>query len=544
MYSTQPTDLVRFCEQAFNRTERLNARDMWQKITDLVLPNSYTNFSTASLNTSRGHKTTQNLFEPTAIQANYDLAAAINSTMTSPTTTWSKMRHKDDNLNEDPIVTKFLSDANSTIHKYFADSNLYQQLHKGYQSLTALGNMALLHDMRRDKEGRFNGFQFTAIHLSQLAWSENQEGIVDTVYRKFPMTARQVMERWPDTVPEDLAKIAEKEPLRELSVMHCIKPRDPKQVRESAVGVPGKYKEFASIYVLMESNHILEEDGYDELPIYVIRWSTAPGEEYGRGPGHIAYPDVMSLNLLRYHHHQATALAINPPLLAIAGGLMSNQLDLRPGGITFLRRLDALQPMQSAARIDVAQLEEQSLKDSVNKIFMLDKLMLPPRTETGEMTAYEISQRVEQMQRVLGPTLTRLNNELLNPLVTRSFKMLYREGYLPEIPEALRQNDLDVDVLFVNQLARAQNTEVIMITQRFLQDVALMAQMDPSVLDIVNLDKTAQMAGRTYGVDEEILRSDDEIQQIRRAREEQQQAMMQAELNLKNADAQSKTGGA
>ncbi len=42
-------------------------------------------------------------------------------------------------------------------------------------------------------------------------------------------------------------------------------------------------------------------------------------------------------------------------------------------------------------------MEEERLQNSIKSAFYIDKLMLPPRTETGEMTAYEIQERLTDL---------------------------------------------------------------------------------------------------------------------------------------------------
>ena len=56
--------------------------------------------------------------------------------------------------------------------------------------------MSLLHEEKAmDDAGQFRGFNFKAFHLAEVAFSENIMGRVDVLYRKFKMTARQVVSR-------------------------------------------------------------------------------------------------------------------------------------------------------------------------------------------------------------------------------------------------------------------------------------------------------------------------------------------------------------
>ena len=91
-------------------------------------------------------------------------------------------------------------------------------------------------------------------------------------------------------------------------------------------------------------------------------------------------------------------------------------------------------------------------------------------------------------------------------------------------------------------LARSQkevqaNTDMEAITQ-----VCQLAQVDPSVLDRINLDNAIKIIFDKKGVSPSLLRSDEEVQQIQQQRAQQQQQMAQQEQAQQGVDALSKLG--
>ena len=190
--------------------------------------------------------------------------------------------------------------------------------------------------------------------------------------------------------------------------------------------------------------------------------------------------------------------------------------------------------------MDVLKFSTEDLQSSIRSIFFLDKLLLPPRTETGEMTAFEVNQRIEQMNRVLGPVLSRVNHELLNPLVVRAFKLMLRSGTLPEIPELLKERGIDIEIVFVNQLARAQQIQDVTTIQQWLQFVGGLAQMKPEAIDLISVDGAIKHVAKIMGVPEVAVENDDVVQQIRQQRAEQQQQAQALESATKVADSASK----
>jgi hypothetical protein len=70
------------------------------------------------------------------------------------------------------------------------------------------------------------------------------------------------------------------------------------------------------------------------------------------------------------------------------------------------------------------------------------------------------------------------------------------------------------------------------------------AKQDPSVWDKIDTDKAIDKAAGYLGVDPEIIRGDDEVEQIRTARAQQMQAQAQAEAAAQAAETANKLAGA
>ena len=546
--SDRAQQISKHANKLFASDERVNTDRTWQLISEFMLPSQAGNFSEE---TTPGRRNMNRVFDSTAIQANHDLAASIHSVLTNPAIEWSKIRFKDEQLNNNGEAIAWLEKVNKSIHDSFSESNFNNEIAKNYKLFTSLGSMAFLQEEEdHDDGGRFKGFRFKAVHLSEIAWAENEKGIVDLVYRRFKLTAKQAVERWGDKLGEDVLKALETDPNKKFTFIHMIGPRDPKKVKLNSVGLASpKARPFESIYVQLSNGQsrnsadpqILEEGGYYEFPLHVVRWETMPGEVYGRGPGHTALPDVRTLNKVKELGLQAINKAINPPMIANQRSVLGS-LDLRPGRISIVRDVDGLKEMPPQARFDVTNFAVEDLKNSVKSIFFLDKLLLPPRPEVKtEMTAFEIAQRVEQMQKVLGPTLGRLNFELLQPLILRAFKMMLRGGALPPMPVILQELGIDVEIVFVNTLARSQKMEEVTSIQALVQDVAFLMQLRPEAGDLLDVDSIIRLTSKIRGVPESAIADQEVVDQTREARAQAQQAQAALEAGVQAADISAKT---
>jgi hypothetical protein len=534
--------MVRRVDQLFNSTERSNAETIWDLITEYMLPNQHGAFLGQD---SKGAKRTQRVFDSTAIQANHDLASYIHSTLTSPATKWARLKYSNEELNDDPESVKWLESANEKFHEALNSSNFGNEISRGYKMLPSLGSMILMHEERdMDAAGGFSGFNFRAWHLAEVAWSENIFGRVDTVYRRFKMTAKQAHQRWGNNLPEKILTDLKEDAEKEHDFIHCIFPRADKDIKlnELGLGAP-ENRPYASVYISKCGPSIIEVGGYYEMPVHVTRWDTMPGEVYGRGPGHIGLPDVRTLNKAKELGLQAIARSISPPIIAEQRAVLSS-LDLRPNAVSVVKDINGFREFVSNARFDVTQFAVEDLKNSIRSIFFLDKLFLPDRRETGEMTAFEVATRTQQLQQVIGPTLGRLHTELLDPIVKRGFNIMLRTGAFGPLPPALQELGGSIDVEYVNTLARAQKIEDVTAISQWIQELGLLAQIKPEVVDNIDEDEIARIIAKRRGVPEAAVLDQGSVNQIREQRQQQQQQALALEAGVKAADMAAKASQA
>jgi hypothetical protein len=238
----------------------------------------------------------------------------------------------------------------------------------------------------------------------------------------------------------------------------------------------------------------------------------------------------------------AIARGVAPPMFSERRNILSS-LQLKPNGLTIVQNIDKIREVPSNMRSDLYQFTKEDYKASIRQAFFLDKLLLPPREEVGEMTAFEIARRIEQTQRVVGPTFGRLNQETLQPLSLRSFKMMLRGGAFLPLPAAIKQRGLDVDVTFVNALARGQRIEEVTAIQQWSQMLAQLAELEQfqtDATDLIDIDQAGETSGLILGVPEDVIKDRKIRDTDRKERKDLQKQQLEAQINQTNADAQSK----
>ena len=135
----------------------------------------------------------------------------------------------------------------------------------------------------------------------------------------------------------------------------------------------------------------------------------------------------------------------------------------------------------------------------------------------SHMTATEVAERHQEKMLVLGPVLERLKNELLDPLIERTFAIMIRRGVLPFPPENMQGQD--VKIHYVSMIAQAQKQSGMAAIEQGIAFTAQLAQANPQVLDRVNFDAALEEGLDLLGVPAVMLRSPAETSQLRAQRQ-------------------------
>ena len=200
-----------------------------------------------------------------------------------------------------------------------------------------------------------------------------------------------------------------------------------------------------------------------------------------------------------------------------------------PGGLNFYRSgtRDRIEPLITAQATPLGLDIENQRREAIRQAFYVDQLLL---RESPNMTATEVISRNEEKMRLLGPVLGRLQRELLQPLIQRSFNLLKEQKVFAPAPEFLRENAIGIE--YVSPMAKAQRQGQIDSTMRMFEILTPLAQLDPNIFDFVDMDGLVKFVAKTVGTPAAVLRGEAEVQQLREQRavvQQQQQELAQAQ---------------
>ena len=505
-------------------SDRATWEDHWQDILDYVMPRK----ADISFVRAKGTKRTEVLYDSTAITANNLLAASLQGTLTSPSLPWFHLKLRDKELNENRDVQLWLEDSARRMYDTFNESNFNTEVHELYLDLCSVGTGSMFVE-----EGN-NGFEtegihFNTLHIAEYFIQENINGQVDTLYRKYKLTARQAIEEFgEDNLGEKILEASKNKPDKMFNFIHAVEPTKDyeRALRKANTKLP-----FHSCHVCVEDKMVVRTGGYNEFPYLVPRWAKATGEIFGRSPSYNALPDIKTLNKAVEIGLKAWAKAIDPPLLVQDDGVIG-RVRMTPAGITVVRNDGAIKPLQIGSNWQITDMKETQLRTAIRQAYYSDQLQLQ---EGPQMTATEVQVRYELMQRLLGPTLGRFQSEFLNPLIERTFGIMLRAGALMPEPDIIKGQQIDVE--YVGPLARSQRMEESVAIERLYGLAMNVVQVDPTIMDNINHDEAIRLRATLLGVPKTILRGRDEVEELREQRAEQQQAMAQAQEQQAAGDA-------
>lgn len=506
------------------QTSRSHWESHWQELGDYVCPRK------ADITKKRtgGDKRTELIFDGTAIHAAELMSASLHGMLTNAATPWFDLRYENDELNGDDEAKEWLEAATDVMYQHLARSNFQEQIHELYSDLVTFGTGVIF--IENDDN---DGFRFSTRHIAECYVSENEQGRVDTVFRKYKTTARAAVRQFGEAkVTQRIAKLNMDDPYAEIELLHIVMPREDRDRRKrNAVNKP-----FASIYLDPAEKMIIGESGYDEFPYCVPRFLKASFEiGYGRSPAMTALPDTKMVNKMSEVVIRASQLQIHPPLMVPDDGFM---LPVRttPGGLNFYRSgtRDRIEPLNIGANNPLGETQLEQRRQAIRAAFYVDQLILG----TGpQMTATEVVQRTEEKMRLLGPVLGRLQAELLQPLIGRCFAILSRQKAFAAAPPMLREGNIDIE--YVSPLAKAQRTGDIQGILQMIEFLMPLMQLDQGVADYLDMDGLAKHIIKVTGTPAAVVRGEGEVAGIR----ENRAAAMQAEQELMAAQQMATAAG-
>lgn len=519
------------------RSERASFWAHWQEITTYLLPYNGRYFTQ---DRNKGHRRYNNIYDSTGTRSLRVLGAGLMAGATSPARPWFRLQTPDHALNRYQPVRIWLDDCARIMQTVFQRSNTYRVLHTMYEELGAFGTASsiILPDYNRV-------IHHYPVTVGEFCIATDYQGQVTTFYREFEKTVAELVREFGyDNCSKAVQTQWDRGNLDNwVTLIHSIEPRsdrDPKMRDALNMAWRSCYFESGA-----DPEKYLRESGFEDFPVLVPRWSTAGGDIYGHSPGMEALGAIKQLQHQQLRKAQCIDYQTKPPL-QVPVSMKNRDVDTLPGGINYV---DVSGPNMGIRSAFEVQLNLQHLlpdmeetRDRIKSSFYADLFLMLATQPISRMTATEIVERHEEKLLMIGPVIERLHNELLEPLIDRTFQYLVKANAIPPAPPELQGMELSIE--FVSILAQAQRAIGVNSVDRFVGNLGVIAQMKPDVLDKLDADQWVDAYADMLGVDPRIIIGGREVAMIREARNQAQQAEAQLAAQAQQAETAQKLSAA
>ncbi len=461
-----------------------------------------------------GDKRNERIFDATAPLALPKFAAAVISMAFPATQTYHRLEAQHPGVSQNTDVKRYLEKVNDLLFRvrYGPHSNFQSQSGEVILDIGAFGTGILFVD---DVPGI--GIRYKSFALAECWIASDAHGRVDTLIHKFEWTAHEAVTEWGyEACPKEVQEAFQQQWQTKFWFMHCVQPnKDRIMGRRDYKGM-----EYESTYLCVNTRQIVSEGGYRVFPFCVPRFETAPREVYGRSPAMAVLPDIKMLNEMAKTHIRAAQQVVAPPIM-LTDDASLQAFSMRTNALNYGYVDDNGRPMaipfESKARVDIGLDMMNQRREVINDAFFVTLFRI--LVQEPQITATEAMLRAQEKGQLLAPTMGRIQAELLGPLVEREIDILAHSLVLEEecgpMPQALLSTGGQFKIEYQSPLNQAQRASVGVAIMQSVQSLAPLAQIDPSVMQRIDLDQAARMLCEINGVPESIIRSDEELVKLK-----------------------------
>ena len=490
------------------KAKRTNFVDVFEECYEYALPQRESFYYEVS-----GQRRDDKIFDETAVVGVQEFASRLQSGLVPNFARWADLTAGSETPKEQrESVNNDLEEVTEYVFEILQNSNFAQEVHESFMDL-AVGTGVLV----CEEGDAINPIRFSAIPLPHVILDTGPDDRIDHVFRE----RKQIrFDQLPMLYPKgnfnpELQALINNKSDQTTTVLEIVC-RNYTKINEEA---------FLHYAICLTTKSVLmqrEMSGVGSNPFICFRWSKCAGEVYGRGPLFNALSAIKTTNLTVEMILENAQMAISGIYQMEDDGVINpDTINLVPGTIIPKAMGSAgLQPIQAAGSFDVAQLVLGDMRNNIKRALYNDMLGDPNRTPAS---ATEIAERMADLSRRIGSAFGRLQVELVPPVLQRVVYILKKQGRL-EVPTI---NGREVKIRSVSPLAQAQANQDITAVSRFLE-LANGAFGPEAINVLINTEETAAYLAKKFGIPDNLVRDEQEREQILALMQQMQQSQAQA----------------
>lgn len=471
------------------------------------------------------------IYSSVATEAWSNLTASLHGGLTNISSKWAKLKilgkFKDKRTAEwfDESSNTVLEVLNSPCYGFPAANFISMQMQ------TALGTscMFIEDSLESDFPIRCIDIPIFEVYIDVDAYGE-----VDTVARKFTLTARQAFQKWGDLVSSNIRSAVDQDPGKRFEFIHVI---EPTPMTNAGFGYKGTY-------LSLQDSTVIERKGYFENPYIVGIFDRIPGEVYGIGRAHHVMPEINMVNQIEKSGLVTMQLQAMSPMLAAGDLVLPEDFQISPGivipdSIDDTTGQDKLRRLEAGGPINTLLISIERAEERIRRAFFYDKLL---SADSPQKTATEALQIRDERLRNISPYVQR-TQMYLDLVFNRVANILLRKGMLSPLPPELSSKGLKRGSTYkIQYLSPMANLAKLEEAQSVAKAIALTGGLvgaKPDMLDWIDSDELMQYCMDSAGLPAKLMADLQDVLKIRSDR--QKQAQVQQAMQLAQASSQLQT---
>ncbi len=480
-------------------------------------------------------------------------ADGMQGHLVSQSLRWFKGIVDDSFLGRVDEVQQYLQRYDEAMYGEYNRSNFYSILGEWFRDAGSIGTATLFTE---EDIGRGVAVHIP-IHPREIFVAEDRYGNVDTVFRKFFLTAKQAVEKFgTERLHPSIIKDSEGKPEARHEFIHATFPNTDRMFG-SLLAI---HKPIASVYMQktkkedIEDGEIVRRSGFDTNPYAVWRFRKNSDEPYGYSPATDVMVSIKKANQFSKTLMKAAQMASGEGPYNVPEHMRGN-VRINPGGFNYFPKGgDVMGAVNTNMNYPIAIDREEKVKNIIEDAYRVEFFLILARAER-EMTATEIVERANEKSVLLGPQTDRLITEGLRKVFDIVSDIADKGGRLPEPPQILvdaveeakaeGRVPVSINIRFIGPLAVAQRRQIELQPLKVgLNELGQASVLFPKVLDRVDPDRLSDRILDVSNFPQGVMRTDAELNDFRE-QQAAELAQQQAQQQLAGmADAYPKITGA
>jgi hypothetical protein len=462
------------------------------------------------------------LYDSTGVEATRTFVSKMHNVMCPPQVQWGFMEATSKTLSADELQEVQLEHDEylDEVFRYTHNSNFDVVVNEAFFDLS-IGTSCLVCNHYRDDDPLL----FTSIPIDQLAIEEALDGRIHSWFRTWKeIKISQIPYRWKNArLSHNLQQMMDDNPNAKIKVVEGVTFNPENQ------HTPYTY----SIYA-----HDGDDEAILEAPMKINRAVTwrfqkTNNEWWGRGPVMDSLPAIMRANEMAKIEYASANLNVFRPFMGFSDNIFNpNTFRLRPMEVIPIAPVGSqgqipLIPLPDSSNPVFGQMTLVDLRTQINNLLFSDPL---GPVDGPAKTATELALRQQDLAEKIGPLFTRLQQEMLWPILNLIMHTLDESGILP------RPKFEGVDVIFKykSPLAQAKGLQEVSTLSQAVQ--VLQGILGPDVVQLfINNAKAPYKIFKAMQVDLDYLNTPDQVkaigQQMLEAKNQMQAAQEEAMKN-------------